>query len=452
MDPEPGLLLLTLMSIGSLPIEVWIQLLIFFVLLACSFIISASESAFFSLTQVELSELRDDPSPFSQRIYELMQNDRKLLATILIANNSVNVAAILVASFALKRISTDFNWDPSISVILEVVLITTLILFIGEIVPKVFASNNKLGFSKTFALPMELLIRFFSIPAALLLGINSLLERSMNKSSGRSNGPNSTLEDLKQVIDIIGHEENSTEEKKLLKGIVNFSNTPVRSIMRPRVDVIAVEIDTPFTELVEFINLHGFSRMPVYEDNLDHIAGILHIKDLLPYLESPQIPTSVTLTNLLREVHYVPENKKIDVLLDEFKNRRSHMAIVVDEFGGTAGIVTLEDVIEEIFGELHDEFDSEEWFYSKLSDEAYIFEGRISLTDLKRILNLNEAMFEDARGDSDTLGGLILELHGKIPTQGEIILYRNFELHVEGVSRNRITQVKMLILPVVEEE
>ena len=219
--------------------------------------------------------------------------------------------------------------------------------------------------------------------------------------------------------------------------------------MRARVDVQAIEIQTPLGELVDFINDHHYSRFPVYEESLDQIKGVLHIKDLLPYLKDDR--KKVDLKKVLRPLPFVPENKKIDVLLEEFKKERLHMAVVVDEFGGTAGIVTLEDIIEEIFGEINDEFDSEDWVYTMIDEQTYIFEGRISLIDVKRILNLEDDLFEDAKGDSDTLGGLILELHGKIPSQGEIIRYRHFELHVEGVSKNRITQVKFKINEIEEE-
>jgi gliding motility-associated protein GldE len=252
-----------------------------------------------------------------------------------------------------------------------------------------------------------------------------------------------SLEALKHAIDLTTDKEADKEEKEILKGIVNFGNIPVKSIMRARVDVKAVELNIPFGDLTEVIREFGFSRIPVYEDNLDNVKGVLHIKDLLPYLKEDS--SKMQLKQLIRKVHFIPESKKIDVLLEEFKSRHLHLAVVVDEFGGTAGIVTLEDVIEEIFGEINDEFDSEDWVYTKKSDDTYIFEGRISLNDVKKIIGLEDSIFEDARGDSDSLGGLILELHGKIPTPGEVIHYQNFELHVESVSKNRIAMVKFVI-------
>jgi putative hemolysin len=294
------------------------------------------------------------------------------------------------------------------------------------------------------ALPLIMMRWFFYPVSRLLIRITGFIDNRISLKEDQT-----SLEDLKHAIDLASSGEEDREEKDILKGIVNFSNIPVRSIMRARVDVIAAEINTPLEALIEHINAHNYSRLPLYEENLDHVIGVLHIKDLLPLMRENS--EDMDLRSLLRPAHFVPENKKIDALLEEFKSRRLHMAVVVDEFGGTAGVVTLEDVIEEIFGEISDEFDSEDWVYTKVSESIYVFEGRISLNDVRRIVDLDEKVFEDARGDSDSLGGLILEIHGKIPTPGEVISYRHFDFHIEAVSKNRIAMVKMIINEPIEE-
>jgi len=455
VDPDPGsyyTLTSIFLTLGTMPYLAW-YLLAFVLLLGISFFVSGAEAAFFSLSHAELSTFREDDHPISQRICRLMYHEKKLLATILIANNFANVGAILVATYMLGFVNETYEMNEQLQWLIEVVLITGMLLLFGEIVPKVFATKNKIRYVKALATPMTFLVNIFTFPASWLIGLNSSIEHIFSFGS-KNHDAGASIEDLRHAINLTSSDNESKDEKDILKGIANFSNIPVRSIMRARVDVIAIENHTPFDELVDIIQRHNFSRMPVYEDNLDHVKGILHIKDILPYLKNGT--PHLDLHNILRSVHFVPENKKIDVLLEEFKAKRSHMAVVVDEYGGTAGIVTLEDVIEEIFGEISDEFDSEDWVYSKIAEDTYVFEGRISLIDVKRILELDDDVFEDARGDNDTLGGLILELHGKIPDKGDVIQYRNFELHVEGVGKNRITQVKMIIrtpeTDVVEED
>lgn len=423
-------------------------MLLFLSLLMVSFLVSGAEVAFFSMTKPEIESFREDESNrTAQRVWYLVSRPKKLLATILITNNLVNVGAILVVTNLIGYWVDAFHWNEGIDwngiyidleFILKVLISTVLLLLFGEIVPKVYATRNRLRLVKALAIPMEGLRRLLSPFSLALIRLTHFVEQRVQlKDKGAS------LEDLKHAIDLAASDDEHKDEKEILKGIVNFGNIPVKSIMRARVDVTAVEVSIPFDELVELINKHSYSRLPVYEESLDQVLGVLHIKDLLPHLRDRN--QQVNLRDLLREAHFVPESKKIDTLLEEFKTRRLHMAIVVDEFGGTAGIVTLEDVIEEIFGEINDEFDSEDWVYTKLSENTYIFEGRLALNDVRKILDLEEQTFEDARGDSDTLGGLILELHGKIPKRGDVINYRDFELHVESVSKNRIMMVKFVI-------
>ena len=417
--------------------------------------VSGAEVAFFSLSKSQIEEFRKDDKPVAQRILWLISKPKLLLATILITNNFVNVAAILVATHVLRAFAGLYHWDEiswkmlgsevSLQFFIDVIVITSLILFFGEIVPKEFASKNRLYMVTVLALPLIILRWLFYPISRFLIRITGFIDKRISLKDDHT-----SLEDLKHAIDLASNGEEDREEKDILKGIVNFSNIPVKSIMRARVDVIAVEVATPLEALVEHINAHSYSRLPIYEENLDHVIGVLHIKDLLPLMRENS--EDLNLRSLLRPAHFVPENKKIDALLEEFKSRRLHMAVVVDEFGGTAGVVTLEDVIEEIFGEISDEFDSEDWVYTKVSDTTYIFEGRISLNDVKKIVDLDEKVFEDARGDSDSLGGLILEIRGKIPTPGEVITYRNFEFHIEAVSKNRIAMVKMVINEPVEEK
>ena len=454
MDPEAGLLynsihlLATSFWLDHIG-QLWFLSLLFIILLAISFMVSGAEVAFFSLSKPEIEAFKgNEASKRAQIVWRLINQPKRLLATILITNNLVNVAAILVATSFVDYFAEFYEWKKQSvnggaflidwEFVLKVSFSTIILLLFGEIVPKVYATKNRLRMVANLALPLNFLRRLLHPFSKTLINLTKIVDQRVQlKDKGAS------LEDLKHAIELAASDEEHKDEKEILKGIVNFGNIPVKSIMRARVDVISIDVKTPLDELITLIDDNNFSRMPVYEDNLDQVIGVLHIKDLLPYLREDI--QSVNLRDLLREAHFVPENKKIDTLLEEFKSRRLHLAVVVDEFGGTAGIVTLEDVIEEIFGEINDEFDSEDWVYTKLSENTYIFEGRIALNDVKKIVELDEQVFEDARGDSDTLGGLILELHGKIPRRGDIIAYQNFELHVESVSKNRIMMVKFII-------
>ena len=448
MDPGPGNfahIILLETDLNGILTEAG-QYLLFFMLIVASFFASGSEAAFFSLSKAEIKDLKDDDSARAQRVWRLINRPKKLLATILITNNLMNVGAILVATNLMQSWAEIYSWGPAMQFFVEVILITSILLFFGEIIPKVYVTRNHLRLVRSLAIPIEGLQWFFTPLSKLLIEGTSFIERRVKLKEEFA-----SRDDLRHAIALTTDPEEDKEEQEILKGIVNFSNITVKSVMRARVDVVAVEMHMDFEELLELIQTHNFSRLPVYDENLDQVRGILHIKDLLPYLKEDAKP--LPLSEVMREVYFIPESKKIDSLMEEFKTQRLHMAVVVDEFGGTAGIITLEDIIEEIFGEINDEFDSEDWVYTKVDDRTYIFEGRISLIDVKKILDLDEQTFEDARGDSDSLAGLILELHGKIPSAGEVIQYQNYTLHVEGVSKNRITQVKFEIREeVVEEE
>jgi len=422
---------------------------LFVFLILISFLASGAEVAFFSLNKNDLDKLAEDDKVSSRRIVRLLSYpdkisaSRRLLATILITNNFMNVAAILVAANILMEFQKVYEWNETINFLLNVVLITSVLLFFGEIIPKVYASKYSKSLVHFLAGPFEALRYLLSPFSRMLIKGTRFIDKRVNLKEKHT-----SLEDLKHAIELTTDDVADKEEKGILKSIVNFSIIPVKSIMRARVDVVALEINEPIEEILKLVTANTLSRIPVYEDNLDNIKGILHIKDLLPYLKADS--KKLVLKDILREVYYVPESKKIDDLLEDFKGQHLHMAVIVDEFGGTTGIVTLEDVIEEIFGEINDEFDSMDWVYTKKSEDTYIFEGRISLIDVRKILNLEDQVFEDARGDSDSLGGLILELHGKIPDKGDLISYQNFDFYIEAISRNRISMIKLVMK--VEEE
>ncbi len=444
MDPEPERFAIdwVLMTLPWWP-DLILELFAFVALISVSFLASASEVAYFSMSKSEADSFREGESPTHKRIWRLLsepdrlEGSRRLLATILIINNFVNVAAILVGSNVLHQVAKAYAIEPGVVLFLDLVLITSLLLFFGEITPKVYAARYRLKLVELLARPL-LVLKSVTAPLAwLLIRSTRFIDNRMQITE-----VSASLEDIKQAIDLTtSGSQLEKDEREILRGIVNFSNIQVKSIMRARVDVKAVEIDTPLEELIEIINEVNYSRLPVYEENLDNIKGILHIKDLLPFLKKDS--QTLNLSELVREVQFIPETKKIDGLLEELKDQRTHMAVVVDEFGGTAGIVTLEDVIEEIIGEITDEFDSQDWIYTKVDERTYVFEGRIALNDVRKILDLDDQVFEDARGDSDSLGGLILEINGKIPSQGDKITYREFELLVESVSNHRINMVKL---------
>ncbi|TAE61412.1 MAG: gliding motility-associated protein GldE [Bacteroidetes bacterium] len=448
VDPDPEQIPLSPLLLDSFysPSSLWWQYVLFLVLIFFSFVASGAEVAFFSLSRAEIDDYRENESPLAQRIWKLVRTPKKLLATILITSNFVNVTAILVASNLLAVYARQYQWSTELFFFLEIALITSIILFFGEIIPKAYASRNRQPILQLAAPPIEFLNAVLSPISYLLIQGTQLIDKRLKMKES-----DASIEDMRQAIELTSTEQKEEAgERELLRGIVNFSNTPVKSVMRARVDMAAVEMGMHFDKLLEFVRENNYSRMPVYEDNLDNIKGILHIKDLLPYLRSgdPQ----VQLSSLLRDAYFIPESKKIDALLEEFREEHRHMAIVVDEFGGTAGLVTLEDIIEEVLGEINDEFDSEDWVYTKISDDTYIFEGRISLIDVRKIIGLDEDEFEEDRGSSDSLGGLILELHGKIPNMGEVIRHRHFAFHIESVSRNRIAMVKLQIHPETDDD
>ena len=413
-----------------------VKIILILIFLILSALTSGCEVAFFSLDKSIIPE--DNRNKLIKKIESLLEKPKRLLATILISNNFINIAiVILFASIDNPYLSSINN--PIIETIIEVGVIGMLILFIGDILPKIYANRNPLIFSKVMVNPIYFLDRY------ILFLFNQPMSKSMNylESSLAKDTEQLSVDKLSQALELTDSKETSKEEKKILKGIVNFGNVETRQIMCPRVDVFALEANKDMNEIIDELISNGFSRVPVFEDNLDKIQGVLYVKDLLPHLEKENF----NWTSLLRKPLYIPENKKLDDLLTEFKTKKIHMAIVVDEYGGTSGIITLEDVIEEIFGELSDEFDEEDNLFSKLDENTYVFDSKINLQDFYRAINLKDtSSFDQVSLEIETLGGLLIEKIKKIPRVGQIIYHDNYKFIIEIVDNKRIKQVK-LILP-----
>lgn len=442
-DPEPysqlfaGLIILS----QNLPIVAGIGILTILFLLFSSALISGSEIAFFSLTHSQIDTLRETPSRNSKAILGLLEKPKHLLATILITNNVVNIGIIILAGF-LTPLFFDFSQSPVLGFIIQVIVITFVILLVAEVLPKVYASRYSEKFAHLMAQPLVILEKICRPLSTMMVVSTSLIDRRITKK-----GHNLSINELSHAIDITTTQNSPEDNTKLLKGIVQFSNLYAREIMKARVDVVAVEYETSFEELKKTILEAGYSRIPVYKETFDNIAGILYIKDLLPYLKE----SSFNWQGLLRPCFFVPESKKLSDLLKEFQQKKIHLAVVVDEYGGTSGIVTLEDILEEIVGEINDEFDTDEIIYSQLDANTFVFEGKTSLKDFCTITQTNFSFFSQARGDSDSLAGLILELKEEFPGKGEKISYRHFDFTIEAVDHRRIKRIKVSINPTEEE-
>lgn len=445
MDPDPGSIFSLLLQSSGFLSDYGVFFLVIAILLLLSAGISASEVALFSLTRIDLEEFEEEPSSNRKRVMLLLKRPKRLIATLLIASNLANIGAIMIITYLIHGIKKDYGWDQNeflneyVIPLFEIVVITFILLLFGEVTPKVYASTNRKKFATVAALPVSFLVGMFYPFTWTLIKSTKFLDRRVKQSNDEA-----THEEIKHAIELTSEEESPEEEKEILKEIVNFSNTQVKSIMRARVDVKAVEISLPFKELLKAVNEHGYSRLPVFEENPDHIKGILYIKDLLPLLQSGE--ENPDWSKLVRAPYYIPESKKIQDLLEEFKEARLHIAIVVDEFGGTSGLVTLEDIIEEIFGEINDEFDDDEQVYSKLSDTEYVFDGKIALNDLFRITDVTESDFADVKGEADSLAGLLLEICGRFPKPEEVIEHAHYRFVIESVTRRRIKRIKFVIL------
>jgi gliding motility-associated protein GldE len=446
-DPHIGVLnfaaVLLQSTAQNFSLEVVIAFVAIVVLLFASALVSGSEAAFFSLTKENLEELENGDSKENKgkrsvaAAIKLIDSPQYLLATILIANNLINVAIIVCSWFALDNLLQ--NADPLLVFATNVVGATLILVLFGEVIPKVYATHN----AQRFALRMSSLLLFlrglFRPVSAVLVGSTQLIEKRLEKLE--RDGP--SLEEMDRAIEIAAGEQTAEQQVRLLKGVVQFASTTVKQIMTSHVDMVSVDQAANFHELVEVIKDSEFSRIPVYRDDKSNIIGMFYAKDLLAYLDRD---AGFDWRIMIRDAYFVPEAKKIDDLLEEFQEKRIHLAIVVDEYGGTSGLVTLEDVMEEVIGEIEDEFDEEHADYRKIDERTYIFQGKILLGDVCKALNLRSDAFDEMRGESDTLAGLLLELAGKIPTIDEEINNNGFRFTVLEASRSRVIQVKVHIL------
>ena len=434
MDPDPFSLFLVLFELqGSLLIQ--FTSLVF--LLIASGLISGAEVAFFSLTKEQLESEEEQTSRQMKLTQKLLNEPKRLLATILIANNFINISIVLLFALISEVLFGKIG-NPLIVLLIEIGLITFLILFFGEILPKVYANRNALKFSKTMASPIYFIDHYVLFFLTLPM---SRVTRFMESRLAQKNNEFS-IDKLSQAFELTAEEETTKEEQRILKGIVNFGNTDTKQVMCPRIDLFALSQEMNMETITKQILEKGFSRVPVYEESIDKVIGILYTKDLLPYLDQPNFKWQ----KLIKPPFYVPENKKLDDLLKEFQHKKIHLAVVVDEYGGTSGIITLEDVIEEIVGDISDEFDDEELIYSKLDNSTYVFDAKINLKDFFKVIEIEEdEVFEKAKGESESLAGFILELAQVLPKMGQVISFNSYQFIIESVDRKRIKRVKVIL-------
>jgi len=403
------------------------------VLLILSALVSGAESAFFSLSPQDTDKLKQENSPRSKLILDLLGKPKELLATILITNNFLNVGIVILSSFIINHF---FPIDESyLRFFIEVIGITLLILLWGEVIPKIFAVKNATKVSRIMARPLNILYKF---PPIYWIA-NVLIKSSKIFGGKRKATVNISSSDLEQAV-AITKEETAEEDHKILEGIVKFGKTEASQIMKPRVEVAAVDVEMKFSEIKQFVLDSGFSRIPVYKETADQVIGILYIKDLLPYLNQDD---KFNWQSTLRKPFFIPENKKINDLLQDFKNLKMHLSIVVDEYGGASGIVTLEDILEEIVGDITDEFDEEDLVYSKVDEHTFIFEGRTSLMDFYKVSKIENDLFESLKGEAETLGGFVIEQAGRILKNNEFIVVGKIKIIVESSDKRRIKTLKV---------
>ena len=397
--------------------------------------VSAAEVALFSLTQNDINTLAEEDASKANLISKLLQRPKKLLATILVANNFSHIGVVIIFSFVGNSVF-EVIASPILKFIVEVLLITFLILLFGEVLPKIYASRNNIKFSKFVANPISILDKLLSPISLPMRSVSIFLHEKLGKQK-----TNISVGQLSQALGLTSTEDTSSEEQKILQGIVSFGNTDTKQVMSPRIDIFALEIEENFTEICAKIVDKGYSRIPIYRESIDHIEGILFVKDLIPHINKKEFDWN----KLMREPFFVPENKKLDDLLKEFQHKKSHLAIVVDEYGGTSGLVSLEDVIEEIVGDISDEFDDENLNYSQIDDKNFLFEGKINLKDFYRIVDVDEEAFESSKGEAETLAGFILEILGNFPKKGQKIHFLNVRFTIEAVDKKRIKQLKITL-------
>lgn len=419
-----------------LSLSIFLILTIIILLLFCSALISGSEVAYFSLSPNDIEHLKNDKSKSSALALKLLENPNKLLANILISNNFINIAIIILSSYLTSK-AFIFPDNSLISFLLQVVVITFLLVLIGEISPKVYANRNALWFSRKMSVPLNISNKIFSPLSIILTSSTAIIDKKIKQKKEII-----SMDEIAEAVELTSEKNKNEEEQKILKSIVEFGSIDVKEIMKSRVDVIAIEENLIFEKVIDLVVNSGFSRIPVFKESFDKIQGVLYVKDLIPHLEKSK---EFRWQNLIRKAYFVPETKMISGLLKEFQEKKIHLAIVVDEYGGTSGIVTLEDILEEIVGDITDEFDDDDNFFSILDDYNYIFEGKISLNDFLKTVKEETDYFEDVRGDSDTLAGLILELEGSIPNKGQVIKYRKYTFNIESSDKRKIKRIKVQI-------
>ncbi len=419
------------------PAETSILIFSVVLLFIISFLVAGSEVAFFSLTYKDINMLKTERQPGYKRIVTLLETPKTLLASMLIANSLVNLGIILICNILMKSWIDNLQMHYIIAFLFKIVVITSMLVMFAEVLPKVWATHHKIWFAATASLLIEIFSSVFFRLSKRLVKLTDKIESQFHPA-----GSNMDNTQLDYAIDLLPDHEATSEEKQILKGIRKFGNTTVKQTMRTRLDVNGIEYSLPFSNVINIVEEMHYSRLPVYKSNLDEIAGILHTKDLLPYLNEP---ANFDWHALLRPVFYVHEQKLIEDLLQDFRKKHIHFAVVVDEFGGTSGIVTLEDIIEEIIGDIQDEFDDEQSINKRIDDFTYIFEGKTMINDVCKALNLPIETFDKVRGDSDSLAGLVLEIAGEFPQVNEEILCYNFVFVPLEINKNRIEKVKVII-------
>ncbi|QBA65152.1 gliding motility-associated protein GldE [Muriicola soli] len=438
MDPDPFEVLFGFAAYDNLFV---FKTIFLFVLLFCSALISGAEVAFFSLSITELKEIQEKNTSPGGIVVKLLERPKKLLATILIANNAINIGIVLLFSDLGDTLFSSITYQImgvlSIRFLLEVVVATLLILMFGEILPKIYANRNRQQFSHLMAYPLRVLDFLLTPLSSPMRSATIYLYNRFGKQKSSL-----SVDHLSQALELTSEGDTTKEEQKILEGIVSFGNTDTKQVMRPRIDIFALREDMKFSEVIDEIKKHGYSRIPVFSDHIDKVIGVLYVKDLLPYIERKQF----TWTSLIREPYFVPENKKLDDLLLEFQEKKIHLAVVVDEYGGTSGIVTLEDIIEEIVGDISDEFDDEDLIFSKLDDYNFVFDGKTTLKDFYRVAKIeDETDFEGQKGESETIAGFVLEIAGSFPKRGEMIPFNNYQFVVESLDKKRLIQIKITL-------
>ncbi|MBK5210417.1 MAG: gliding motility-associated protein GldE [Flavobacteriaceae bacterium] len=433
MDPEPTFLSFLL---SADVLSKVLSIVTLFILLILSALISGAEVAFFSLSQTDLNRASESKSAKEKSVALLLEKPKRLLATILVSNNFINILIVLIfayiGNFLFAEIASEL-----LKFLIEVVLVTFLILLFGEVLPKLYASRNSMKFAVFMAFPIKTLMSLLSFISIPLLSLTNIIENNLSKQKSSL-----SVEKLSQALGLTSNETTTKDDQKILQGIVSFGNTETGQIMTPRIDIFALSKDESYENVVAKIINEGFSRIPVYNENIDDIIGVLYAKDLLPYIDKKNFDWQ----QLIREPYFVPENKKLDDLLKEFQEKKNHLAVVVDEYGGTSGIVTLEDVIEEIVGDISDEYDHDDTLYSKIDANNFLFDGKINLKDFYKILELEDTqLFDENKGESETLAGFILEIHGNFPMKQEIITFFEYSFKVELMDEKRIKQIKVTI-------